>query len=130
VPEVPYDLDKDIIPRLASIQRNGKKHFIIIVAEGVGKTEEIAREINEKTGIETRTTILGHVQRGGSPTVRDRVVASVMGYYAVELLSNGIGNRVVVMKDNKIIDYDIYEALAMKKPFENHLYDISNTISI
>jgi 6-phosphofructokinase 1 len=74
--------------------------------------------------------VLGHVQRGGSPTVRDRVVASRMGYYAVDLLANGIGNRVVVMKDNHVIDYDIYEALRMTKIFDRQLYDISNTISI
>jgi len=130
VPEIPFDIEKDIIPRLVNIQKAGKKHFIIIVAEGVGKTYEISKIINERTGIETRTTVLGHVQRGGSPTVRDRVVASRMGYYAVDLLANGIGNRVVVMKDNHVIDYDIYEALRMTKIFDKQLYDISNTISI
>jgi len=130
VPELPFDIEKDIIPRLVNIQKAGKKHFIIIVAEGVGKTYEISKIINERTGIETRTTVLGHVQRGGSPTVRDRVVASRMGYYAVDLLANGIGNRVVVMKDNHVIDYDIYEALRMTKIFDKQLYDISNTISI
>ena len=130
VPEIPFDIEKDIIPRLVNIQKTGKKHFIIIVAEGVGKTYEISKIINERTGIETRTTVLGHVQRGGSPTVRDRVVASRMGYYAVDLLANGIGNRVVVMKDNHVIDYDIYEALRITKIFDKQLYDISNTISI
>jgi 6-phosphofructokinase 1 len=130
VPEIPFDIEKDIIPRLVNIQKAGKKHFIIIVAEGVGKTYEISKIINERTGIETRTTVLGHVQRGGSPTVRDRVVASRMGYYAVDLLANGIGNRVVVMKDNHVIDYDIYEALRITKIFDKQLYDISNTISI
>jgi 6-phosphofructokinase 1 len=130
VPEIPFDTERDIIPRLVNIQKTGKKHFIIIVAEGVGKTEEISRTIERITGIETRATVLGHVQRGGSPTVRDRVVASQMGYYTVGLLSKGIGNRVVVMKNNQVIDYDIYEALKMKKSFDNQLFDISNTISI
>lgn len=130
VPEVPVDIEKDIIPKLQNIQKTGKKHFIIMVAEGVGKVEDIAKLIQDRTGIESRATILGHVQRGGSPTVRDRVMASEMGYYAVELLSKGIGNRVIVMKDNKVIDYDIHEALKMKKPFEDRLYMISNTISI
>ncbi|HCJ40716.1 MAG TPA: ATP-dependent 6-phosphofructokinase, partial [Ruminococcus sp.] len=75
---------------------------------------------------ETRATILGHVQRGGSPTVRDRVIATQMGYHAVELLEKGIGNRVVGMRDNKIYDVDIQEALKMKKPFEDELYAILN----
>jgi 6-phosphofructokinase 1 len=130
VPEVKVDIEKDIIPKLQNIQKTGKKHFIIVVAEGVGRVDEIAKLIQDKTGIESRATILGHVQRGGSPTVQDRVMASEMGYYAVELLSQGIGNRVIVMKDNKVVDYDIHEALQMKKPFEDRLYEISNVISI
>ena len=115
--EVPYDLDV-IAKKMLESRKTGKQHFIIIVSEGVGHSDEIARTLQEKTGIEARTTILGHVQRGGSPTVRDRVVASQMGYYAVNLLSQGIGNRVVGMQNNKIVDYDIQEALSMKKPFE------------
>lgn len=104
--EVPYDLDV-IAKKMLESRKTGKQHFIIIVSEGVGHSDEIARTLQEKTGIEARTTILGHVQRGGSPTVRDRVVASQMGYYAVNLLSQGIGNRVVGMQNNKIVDYDI-----------------------
>ncbi|MFT9077895.1 6-phosphofructokinase [Ethanoligenens sp.] len=130
VPEIPYDVEKELIPRIQKIQKTGKKHYIVVVAEGVGHTSEIAQLIEEKTGIEARATVLGHVQRGGSPTVRDRVVASQMGYHAVELLASGIGNRVVVMKDSKIVDYDIYEALKMVKPFDERLYNISNTINI
>jgi 6-phosphofructokinase 1 len=130
VPEVKVDIESEIIPKLLNIQKTGKKHFIIVVAEGVGKVEEIAEFIQEKTGIESRATILGHVQRGGSPTAHDRVMASKMGYHAVDLLSQGIGNRVVVMKDNDVIDYDIYDALKMTKPFENKLYEIAHVISI
>ncbi|MGN0471048.1 MAG: 6-phosphofructokinase [Acutalibacteraceae bacterium] len=130
VPEVPFDLQKDVIDRMMETRKTGKKHFIIIVAEGIGGVSEIAKEIEEKTGIETRATILGHVQRGGSPTIRDRVVASQMGYKAVELISNGIGNRVVVMKDNHIVDYDITEALNMERKFNKELYDIALSISI
>ncbi|MEG6571276.1 6-phosphofructokinase [[Clostridium] cellulosi] len=130
VPEVKVDIEKEVIPKLQRIQRTGKKHFIIIVAEGIGRVDEIAKLIEEKTGIESRPTILGHVQRGGSPTVQDRLMASEMGYYAVELLSKGIGNRVIAVKDNKIVDYDIHEALKMKKPFETKLYEIAHTISI
>ena len=126
--EVPYDLDV-IAKKMLESRKTGKQHFIIIVSEGVGHSDEIARTLQEKTGIEARTTILGHVQRGGSPTVRDRVVASQMGYYAVNLLSQGIGNRVVGLQNNKIVDYDIQEALSMKKPFEEDLYHIADEIA-
>ena len=126
--EVPYDLDV-IAKKMLESRKTGKQHFLIIVSEGVGHSDEIARTLQEKTGIEARTTILGHVQRGGSPTVRDRVVASQMGYYAVNLLSQGIGNRVVGMQNNKIVDYDIQEALSMKKPFEEDLYHIADEIA-
>lgn len=126
--EVPYDLN-DVAKKMLESKKTGKQHFIIVVSEGVGHAEEIARIIQEKTNIESRTTILGHVQRGGSPTVRDRVVASQMGYHAVDLLSQGIGNRVVGMQQNKIVDFDIQEALAMKKPFEDELYHIAGEIA-
>lgn len=124
-PEEEYDLDV-ICEKMKKVMTSGKKHFLIVVAEGVGKTAEITKIIEEKTGVETRATILGHVQRGGSPTVRDRVIATQMGFHAVELLEKGIGNRVVGMKDNKIYDVDIQEALSMKKPFEDELYAILN----
>ena len=89
VPEVPYDFN-ELVAKIKRGRETGKEQFIIIVAEGVGGTEELAKRIQESTGIESRATILGHVQRGGSPTVRDRVMASEMGYYAVELLEKGI----------------------------------------
>ena len=126
--EIPYDLDV-VAKKMLESKKTGKQHFIIVVSEGVGHSDEIARTLQEKTEIEARTTILGHVQRGGSPTVRDRVVASQMGYYAVELLSQGIGNRVVGMQSSKIVDFDIQEALAMKKPFEEELYHIAGEIA-
>lgn len=128
VPEVPYDFD-ELVAKIKKGRETGKEQFIIIVAEGVGGTEELAKRIQESTGIESRATILGHVQRGGSPTVRDRVMASEMGYYAVELLEKGIGNRVVGVKDGKVYDVDIQEALSMKKPFDERLYNIANNIS-
>lgn len=128
VPEVPYDFD-ELVAKIKRGRETGKEQFIIIVAEGVGGTEELAKRIQESTGIESRATILGHVQRGGSPTVRDRVMASEMGYYAVELLEKGIGNRVVGYKDGKVYDVDIQEALSMKKPFNERLYKIANNIS-
>ena len=127
-PEVPYSID-DIINKIEMSKKAKKQHFIIVVSEGIGNSEGIAKEIQNRTGIESRATILGHVQRGGSPTVRDRVAASEMGYYAVNLLDKGIGNRVVAMQQGKIVDFDIQEALAMKKPFDKNLYDIANEIS-
>ncbi|MED9970760.1 MAG: 6-phosphofructokinase [Ruminococcus sp.] len=129
VPEIEYNTD-DIINRIVKTQKTGKKHFIIVVAEGVGKVNDLAKEIEDKLHIEARATILGHVQRGGSPTLRDRVVASQMGYKAVQLLANDIGNRVVAMRNGKIIDLDITEALSMKRVFDEELYQIAKTISI
>jgi 6-phosphofructokinase 1 len=100
-----------------------------VVAEGIGNVDTLAKQIQSVTGIDTRATVLGHVQRGGIPSVRDRVTASKMGYEAVQLLSQGIGNRVVAEKDGKIVDYDIYDALNMTKPFDETLYDVANAIS-
>ena len=91
---------------------------------------ELADSIEKQTGIETRATVLGHVQRGGSPTLRDRVVASEMGYTAVELLNAGKSNRVVVMRKSEIVDLDITEALAMKRTFDVDLYNIAHKSSI
>ena len=105
-------------------------HYIIVVAEGVGNVHEIAKFVEEKTGIVTRATVLGHVQRGGSPTVRDRVMASGMGYEAVRLLKEGIGNRVIAYRNNEVVNFDIYEALNMKKPFDIEAYKMAYTISI
>lgn len=129
VPEIEYDLQRDIIDKIERTKATGKKHFIIVVAEGVGKTEELSKKIEEITGIETRATILGHVQRGGSPTLRDRLFASLMGHEAVKLLSQGIGNRVIAYRQEKIVNYDIYEALQMVKPFDVDAYNIANEIS-
>ena len=130
IPEVPYDLERDVIERMRRTQKTGKEHFIIMVAEGIGHVEEMAKIIEEKTGVESRATVLGHVQRGGSPTVRDRLVASQMGNYAVHLLMKNIGNRVVAMQKETVVDFDIYEALNMKKTIDMDLYRIAHEISI
>ncbi len=130
VPEIKYDLKRDILDKIERTKATGKKHFIIVVAEGVGGVSELSKEIEELTGIETRATILGHVQRGGSPTLRDRLFASLMGHEAVKLLSQGIGNRVIAYRQEKIVNYDIYEALQMVKPFDVDAYNIANEISI
>lgn len=126
--EAPYDLDV-IAKSMLEKRSKGKQYFVVVVSEGVGHTEEIAKVLQEKTQIETRATILGHVQRGGSPTLRDRVEATRMGYYAVELLEQGIGNRVVGIKDSKIVDYDIQEALSMKKEYDSDLHRIAEEIA-
>lgn len=114
IPEIESNAD-EVISRILAAKANGKQHFIIVVAEGVGNVEGLAKEIMDKTGIDTRATILGHVQRGGNPTVLDRVRATQMGNAAVHLLYKGIGNRVVSYKGSKIVDFDINDALEMKK---------------
>ncbi len=130
VPEVAFDFEKDIVDKMKLTAATGKHHFIIVVAEGVGHVEELAKKIEQATGVETRATVLGHVQRGGSPTARDRNLASEMGNYAVHLLEQGKSNRVVAIQNNKLVDYDITEALNMKKPFDMELYAMANEISI
>ena len=124
VPEAKVDVD-GIIEQMKTSYASGKQHFTIIVAEGVGGVEELAKKIENETGIETRASVLGHVQRGGSPTVRDRVMATELGNAAVHLLEKGIGNRVVACKDGKIVNYDIFEALNMTKEFDFDMMKIA-----
>ncbi len=129
VPEVQYDIKTDVVDRIINSKKTGKRHFIVVVAEGVGGSQEIAKEIEKQTGVETRATILGHVQRGGSPTLRDRLVGSVMGHHAVDLLKNGESNRVVILKRGKVEDRDITEALEQKRVFDANLYEVSKILS-
>ena len=130
VPEIEFDIERDVIAKIYEQKSTGKKHFIIVVAEGVGGVEDLAKYIEKRTGIETRATILGHVQRGGSPTLRDRVIATAMGADAVRLLEKGIGNRVIALKDGKTVDYDILEALEMKRDIDRDLYQTAMEVSI
>ncbi|MBQ6164080.1 MAG: 6-phosphofructokinase [Clostridia bacterium] len=139
IPEHKFDVKVDIIDRMARTQETGKKHFIIMVAEGcvdmlreqgIDGTIGLAKYIQDKTEVESRATILGHVQRGGSPTARDRILASKMGYRAVDLLKKGTGNRVVAIHKDEIVDYDIYEALKMEKHIDMDIYKIAMHISI
>ena len=131
IPEFEYDFEKDVIDRMKRTRRTGKKNFIIVAAEGIkDEIEPMAAVIEEATGVETRYTNLGHVQRGGSPTACDRVLGSKMGFWAVELLSQDIGNRVVAQKDGKIVDFDIFEALSMQKHIEEREYRVAYDISI
>ena len=128
VPEKTYDPEA-VITKIRETQKRGRNHFIIVVSEGLCDVRELAKQVEESTGIESRATILGHIQRGGSPTLRDRVVASKMGYAAVELLKNGIGNRVIALKNCEIVNYDIFEALNMPKTFDEETYLLANMIS-
>ena len=130
IPEFKSDIEQHVIDRIRRTQQTDKKHFLIMVAEGVGGVQELSDKIQKELGIESRAIVLGHVQRGGSPTVRDRVIASQMGYKAVQLLIKGEGNRVVVMRSEEILDLDIFAALNMEKRISRELYDIAHVISI
>ena len=130
VPEVPYDFQKDIVDRMNYTKSLGKSHFIIMVAEGIGDVDQLAKNIEAATGVETRATVLGHVQRGGRPSARDRILASQMGYYAAHLLMEGKTERVVAVNNNQLMDYDIDEALAIRKPFKDQLFRMAEEINI
>ena len=122
VPEVEYDFDKDVIERIRAARLSGRNNFTVIVAEGAEPGYEVADKILEGTGIDTRLTMLGHIQRGGSPHVRDRVVGTSMGYKAVTLLAAGMSARVIAMRGDKFIDLDIREAFSLTKEFDYEMY--------
>ena len=122
--------EEQIINNIIQNRKRGKKHYIIINAEGIGDSINMAKRIEEATGMETRATILGHMQRGGSPTCKDRVCASIMGAKAVELLEQGKTNRVVGLRHGEYLDFDINEALQMKKEIPADEYEIAKTLSL
>ncbi|MBU3840878.1 MAG: 6-phosphofructokinase [Candidatus Ruminococcus intestinipullorum] len=122
--------EQEIIDDILENKKRGKKNYIIINAEGVGDSLNMAKRIEEATGIETRATILGHMQRGGSPTCKDRVYASTMGALAVDLLCEGKTNRVIGYRNGEYVDYDIDQALSMKKTIPAYQYSISKTFAI
>ncbi|MBR6366699.1 MAG: 6-phosphofructokinase [Lachnospiraceae bacterium] len=125
-----YDGDEQaLINRIIENRKHGMKHHIIINAEGVGHSTSMAKRIEAATGVETRATVLGHMQRGGSPTAIDRMYASIMGARAVDLLIEGASNRVVGMKGGKLVDYDINEALAMKKDIDEYEFNVSKWLA-
>ncbi|MBQ5777534.1 MAG: 6-phosphofructokinase [Oscillospiraceae bacterium] len=130
VPEKPFDFQRDVVEKIRAGRINKRSHYIIIQAEGVGSSIDITNRIIEETGIDTRLTILGHIQRGGSPTARDRVMASRFGEYAVRTLMQGATNRVVCLKDGDICDIDINTALEMKKDIHEDMYMTSKIMSI
>lgn len=129
IPEHPYDFSKDVVRVILDGRNAGKHHYIVIVAEGAGKATEIAQKIEEATGIESRPTILGHLQRGGSPTLRDRTMASLMGIHAVDCIKAGRLNRIVVFQNGKITDVDIEEGLKMTKTISEEELNQSKILS-
>lgn len=128
LPEMPRPSDEEIVKTIIQNKNRGKKHFLIVVAEGVGGSESLAKTIEGVTGIETRATILGHLQRGGSPTAVDRMQASMMGAKAVDLLCEGKAKRVVAYVNGQYIDYDINEALKMTKQLDPYMYSLSDIL--
>ena len=129
VPELPFDMN-EIASRINRSRAHGKHSNIIVVAEGVMSAEKFANQLQQVTEYSVRPTCIGHVQRGGSPTMSDRMLAAQFGNKAVRLLNDGIGNRVVGIRDNKIIDMDIIEAVSMKKTFNYELYETLQMISM
>ena len=126
-----YDYnEQEIINHIIESRKRGKTHHIIINAEGIGHSTSMARRIEAATGMETRATILGYMQRGGSPTATDRFYASIMGAYAVDVLLKGKTNRVVGYRKGEFVDFDIEEALQMKKSIDEYQYEVSQVLTI
>ena len=126
-----YDFDEQkLVNNIIESRKRGKQHYIIINAEGIGHSASMAKRIEAATGMETRATILGHMQRGGNPTAKDRVYASTMGALAVDLLCEGKSNRVVGYRHGEFVDFDIDEALAMQKSIPEYEYEICHNLSI
>ena len=129
VPEKPFDFERDVAERIRIARINGKTHFMIIVAEGAGSAMTIGDKIHEELGVDTRVTILGHIQRGGAPSARDRVTATSMGFHAVNILVKGSTNRVVCERVGKTSDIDIAEALSMKKGLDEDEYSVLEAVT-
>ncbi|MDF2635010.1 MAG: 6-phosphofructokinase [Pelosinus sp.] len=129
VPEEKYEINK-ICEKMLQGKKRGKAHNIIILAEGRESAEDLQKEILNITGIESRVTVLGYLQRGGVPTAVDRILASKMGAKAVNLLIEGKSNRAIGIKDNQLVDIDIMEALTERKIFDHEMYNLSQTLSI
>ena len=128
VPEYPFNRE-GLCKTILESKKNKKLHSLIILAEGAGNAEDLRKYIQQKIGLDTRATVLGHIQRGGIPTGRDRVLASVMGRKAVDtLLSNEVCAKVIGVKENTVFDMDIEEALKIEKKFNKDLYDLVNKL--
>jgi 6-phosphofructokinase 1 len=129
IPEEDFDLNQ-VVDRLKRGHERGKKHSIIVVAEGVGSGSEIGKQIQEATQLETRVSVLGYIQRGGSPTAFDRVLASRLGAKAVQLLIDGKAGRMVGLEQNQVVDHDILYALSKKHTIDKEMYELSKQLSI
>ena len=129
IPEREVDFQRDVVEAIRRARLAGSTHYMIVVAEGAGSAVEIAAQIREEVGIDPRVTVLGHIQRGGSPTVRDRETASCMAYSAVMSLLESRGNRVIAVQNGEIVNLDMEEALQMKKPFDMERYRILQALS-
>ena len=129
IPERPVDFEQDVVEKIRRARLAGTTHYMVVVAEGAGSAFEIANRIQDEVGIDPRVTVLGHIQRGGSPTARDRETASRMGYEAVQVLLQDKGNRIISSLDGRIVDLDMEEALAMTKSFEMDRYDVLEALT-
>ena len=129
VPEHPYDFKVQVADNIRHARLNGKTNFMIVVAEGAASAVEVGRQIQEELALDPRVTILGHIQRGGSPTAKDRVMATRMGYEAVRVLAEGKTNRVICARDDQIIDLDIDEGLAMKKTLNSEEFKVMTVMT-
>jgi len=130
IPEVPYDFDRDVIKVLLEGRNRGKRHYIVVVAEGAGSAMDISQRIETITGIESRPTILGHLQRGGSPTLRDRLMASLMGSHAIDCIKEGRLNSIIAYKHGEVIDIPIEEALQMTKTITIEEFENAKRLSM
>ena len=124
IPERPVDFDRDVVEKIRQARLSGTTHYMVVVAEGAGSAVDIGKRIHEELGIDPRVTVLGHIQRGGSPSARDRETASRMGYEAVQSLAEGRGNRIIGTQEGKVVDLDMEEALAMTKVFDMERYRV------
>ena len=129
IPERPVDFEQDVVEKIRRARLAGTTHYMVVVAEGAGSAFDIAKRIQEETGIDPRVTVLGHIQRGGSPSARDRETASRMGYEAVISLAEGRGNRIIATQDGRIVDLDMEAALAMTKQFDMERYAVLEALT-
>ena len=130
IPERQVDFDQDIVEKIRQARLAGTTHYMVVVAEGAGSAADIGKRIHEELGLDPRVTVLGHIQRGGSPSARDRETASRMGYEAVMALAGQRGNRIIATQDGRIVDLDMEEALQMKKPFPMERYKILEALTL
>ena len=124
IPEREVDFENDVVEKIRRARLAGSTHYMVVVAEGAGSAIDIGQRIHEEVGIDPRVTVLGHIQRGGSPSARDRETASRMGYEAVQSLAEGRGNRIIGTQEGKVVDLDMEEALAMTKVFDMERYRV------